>query len=101
MKIYIKSESQESALRKIRQDAINEGFEAQVNKLHHCVDVFKGGRIVQQRYAEEIGRTPKEKHKYNYVGQNQGDYERVDYESHVRDYTSENPYIKYVRKTNR
>ena len=107
MKRYIRTtsiecDSQFSALAQIRDAAMSEGLTAKVNKLHHCVDIFDDdGKIIEQRYAEEIGKSAKTSHRYNYVGPGNGDYERIDYKTQRRDYTSEDPYIKYISYTNR
>lgn len=105
MKRWIHSiycDTQLNALKQIKENAISEGYSAEINKAHHCVDVFdKHGKICQQRYAEESGRYKDKTYHYNYVGDNNGDYERIDRVTSRKDYTSKDPYIKYISKTNK
>ena len=101
MKRYIKSDTQYQALVKLQKEALSQGLKAKVNKLYHCVDVFdESGNIIEQRYAQELPeRSSQASFRYKYVGQGNGDYIREDYETHRRQYSDKDPYIKYIHRT--
>lgn len=105
MKRYIKGASRASVLRGIRNDLINEGKHAEINReSHNCVDVFdENGNIIEQHYATVSDEHPTKK-RYKYVKADPpgtGDYNRIDYDVEVNDFSGVDHLIKYVSRTNK
>ena len=96
------SKSYSSVLKRIRDDLVSAGKNAEINNNHKCVDVFnENGAIVEQHYLEEISPTSSSRGKFVKVGEGLGDYilTKVDYSK--RNYTDKGHLVKYVNKTNK
>lgn len=96
------SKSYSSVLKRIRDDLISEGKNAEINKNHKCVDVFdEKGSIVEQHYPEEISPTSSSRGKFVKVGPGLGDYILTKVNYTKRNYTDKDHLVKYVNKTNK
>lgn len=105
MKKYVRSDTrqmkQSEALKSLRNKLKSEGTSCEINKKHHCLDVFdETGMLIKQIYAKEDGKVPAERAYYEYVGPGQGDYKRLTRDVQETRYTDENPLIKFVQYTN-
>lgn len=90
-----------SALKTIHQDAVDSGLMAKINKFTYCVDILDSdGQIIEQRYPQKDVKTPGTRNRYQYVGPNNGDYLKLVQVVNEQTYSTDEPYIKYVYKTN-
>lgn len=90
-----------SALNEIAKNVELSGSKCKINKKHHCVDVFDdNGNIIEQWYPKASGKIPSTRNRYEYVGPGNGDFIKLIRDVQETSYTSEDPYIKYIRSTN-
>lgn len=90
-----------NALRKLQSMMSKDGIDCEVNKRHRCVDVFdENGLIVEQRYVKEDGKISSVRTYYQYVGPGNGDFIQLTRPTQVTKYSTEDPYIKFIRSTN-
>lgn len=99
---YVKATSRSHALQAIYKDLIRSGYRAEINKDHNCVDVFdEYGQVVEQQYPERLPDKERTREGFLYVGENQGDYIKVERSGTEKDYSSKSHLVKHVSKTER
>lgn len=101
MKKVISTNHKLNALKTIYKDAKDSGLNAAINKFTHCVDILDDdGLIIEQRYPTKGDKVPGTRNRYQYVGPGNGDYRKTVKVVNEQTYETNEPYIKYIYKTN-